>query len=68
MLFLPNMANSRKNGAWPMFIDDIPASHRVDGWLRVKQAGAGPAADQRAARLGDSTLSAAELLERFRFS
>jgi hypothetical protein len=51
-----------------MFIDDIPASHRVDGWLRVKQAGAGPAADQRAARLGDSTLSAAELLERFRFS
>ncbi len=50
------------------FIDDIPASHRVDGWLRVKQAGAGPAADQRAARLGDSTLSAAELLERFRSS
>jgi len=58
----------RGSGNASPFIDDIPASHRVDGWLRVKQAGAAPAADQRAARLGDSTLSPAELLEGFRFS
>lgn len=58
----------RGSGNASPFIDDIPASHRVDGWLRVKRIGASPAADQRAARLGDSNLSPAELLERFRFS
>jgi DNA helicase II / ATP-dependent DNA helicase PcrA len=54
----------RGSGSASPFIDDIPASHRVDGWLRSKEAGT----ERRAGRLGDSALSPSELVERFRFS
>jgi DNA helicase-2/ATP-dependent DNA helicase PcrA len=54
----------RGSGSASPFIDDIPASHRVDGWLRSKEAGA----ERRAGRFGDSALIPSELVERFRFS
>jgi DNA helicase-2/ATP-dependent DNA helicase PcrA len=58
----------RGSGNASPFIEDIPATHRVDGWLRVKQAG-NAARDGRAAmRFGDAALSPSELVERFRFS
>jgi DNA helicase-2/ATP-dependent DNA helicase PcrA len=47
------------------FIDDIPSSHRVDGWLRGKLAGSGEQTGT-GARHGASRLTPEELLERFR--
>ena len=54
----------RGSGNASPFIDDIPASHRIEGWLRNKEA----RVERRAAKFGDSALSPAELVERFRFS
>jgi DNA helicase-2/ATP-dependent DNA helicase PcrA len=54
----------RSSGNASPFIDDIPASHRIEGWIRNKEAGV----ERRAANFGDSALSPAELVERFRFS
>ena len=57
----------RGSGNASPFIADIPASHRVEGWLRAKQAGNSRDNNHRA-KFGDSTSSPSELLSRFRFT
>jgi DNA helicase-2/ATP-dependent DNA helicase PcrA len=54
----------RGSGSASAFIDDIPPSHRVEGWLRSKET----RTDRRTSRFGDSALSPVQLIERFRFT
>ena len=58
----------RGSGTASPFIEDIPAFHRVDGWLRGKQSCAGSGTDRQTSRLGSSKLNPEELLARFRFN
>jgi len=58
----------RGSGNASPFIEDIPATHRVDGWLRVKQAGNAAGNGRAEMRFGEAALSPSELVERFRFS
>jgi DNA helicase-2/ATP-dependent DNA helicase PcrA len=58
----------RGSGNASPFIDDIPATHRVDGWIRVRDAGGANNAARKVNIFGDSQLSPSELMERFRFS
>jgi DNA helicase-2/ATP-dependent DNA helicase PcrA len=56
----------RGSGNASPFVEDIPASHRVDGWLRGKRIPAGVEAGTRNAKLGDPMPSASELLRSLR--
>ena len=56
----------RGTGNASPFIADIPAEHRVEGWLRGRDVGPAAGADQRGALKADTAKSAAELLQQFR--
>jgi DNA helicase-2/ATP-dependent DNA helicase PcrA len=58
----------RGSGTASPFVEDIPASHRIEGWLRSKQAGGQSGGEKHGAKRGDTALSPSELLARFRVS
>jgi len=58
----------RGTGNASPFIADIPAAHRVEGWLRGRDLCPAASADQRGAGNADTAMSAAELLQQFRSS